>query len=723
MISASDAYRAAVSADTRRTVVKVETDVTDPDLKYNDFSGVEESVISAHEQTLKNSYDISRYATLERNYWILDGSYEIYTDEYTQRTNKDKIGFVSNAICSEQGAVSPSQTIEIVFTYSGLLQAAEIMFSEDISDGVPSDFTVDIWAGTLKVYSWSEIDNKAATTQRDGFEVYNPDKIVITIRKWSIPSRRTRLRYILPGLHLVWSGDDIASLTVEQNTDPSCTTLPYGTARLSIDNSGKTFEPRNKTGYFRSIQARQKVDISIGLYINGEIDYKKIGSYYQKAGGWSTSDNGLSIEWELVDIIGLLGDREYNLSQQEKLPKTLSGWAESIVKHLGGNFTDRYEVDNDYEEYPITISKRQALEGLSIADLIRFIALESGTWPRADAETGYLTFEPLWEQGVRMSLHNMANYPRMYENEDVAQISVTKPELVDKYTMKYFEEEKNIFGGTNLASSKSVNIESPFIQSDEDVYKIFTWVLSQYGGNAFDVKWRGDPTAETGDVVTLELDESNAITARIVEQSFNYSTGVLADCSAKLIQPQGYWSYANGKKFTSDAVFTVPEGVNVIKIIVVGGGTGGNQGGAGDFEEDGADGRDGAGGKVYASEMNVVPGTRYNIQIGAGSESWREKPGESYFGEISSEIGKNYTPSYTDILSGSAFGRTGVKNPIDGTGDGGKGGKGGKKGEMHTGKKKDDYGFVEEITVIDVTPTEGTKGSHGASGCVVVYWN
>ena len=116
MISASDAYRTAVMADTRRTVVKVETDVTDPDLKYNDFSGVEESIISVHEQTLKNSHDISRYATLERNYWILDGSYDIYTDEYKQRTNKDKIGFVSNAICSEQGAVSPSQIIEIEFT-------------------------------------------------------------------------------------------------------------------------------------------------------------------------------------------------------------------------------------------------------------------------------------------------------------------------------------------------------------------------------------------------------------------------------------------------------------------------------------------------------------------------------------------------------------------------------------------------------------------------------
>ena len=198
---------------------------------------------------------------------------------------------------------------------------------------------------------------------------------------------------------------------------------------------------------------------------------------------------------------------------------------------------------------------------------------------------------------------------------------------------------------------------------------------------------------------------------------------MLANCKAKLIQPQGYWIYTKGEKFTEDSVFTVPDNVRVIKIIVVGGGTGGNPGGDGDFEEDGREGRDGIGGKIVATEMNVVPGTSYAIRIGAGSESWRESPGASFFGDISSDGGKIYSPSYTDIISGSAYGRTGVRNPLPNTGDGGKGGKGGKKGEMHTGKKKDDYGFVEEITVVDVTPTKGTKGSPGASGCVVVYWN
>ena len=93
------------------------------------------------------------------------------------------------------------------------------------------------------------------------------------------------------------------------------------------------------------------------------------------------------------------------------------------------------------------------------------------------------------------------------------------------------------------------------------------------------------------------------------------------------------------------------------------------------------------------------------------------------FGALSSDQGKKYYPSYTDIRSGSAFGRFGVKNPLPNTGDGGKGGKGGKQGKMHMGKEKDDYGFVTEIEIVDEYPTPGERGSPGASGCVVVYWN
>lgn len=721
MISASDAYRAAVCADTRRTVVKVETDVTDPDILYLGVTGSEQAEISVQEQAFGNHDSISRYATLERNYWLLDGTMDLFDDNYERNTITDKVGCVSDAISRDDGAFQTAQELRFEFNYNGLLQIASLYFSDEPNDGVPDTFDVAVLAGGVEVYKWSSSGNKSQETQGKGFEAYDPDTIVLTVTKWSVPGRRIRLRQVLPGFRLIWSGDDIASLTVEHNTDPSCVTLPYGVAKLSVDNSGRAFEPRNKEGFFRSIQARQMVEIFIGLYVDGDIQYKRIGRYYQHSGGWSTSDNGLSIDWHLVDIIGLIEDRDFVIPAD--FPVTLSDYAAAVVAHLGRNFSDRYHVDPAYANISVTVPKRRALYDKKLGDIVRFLGLATGTWPRADAKTGALTFEPLWDQGARISLDNMNNYPIMSENEEVGTIIITKPEIIDPYTNEIIEEEKNVFGGTKLSASKSISIESPFISDDTDINRMYKQIISQCGGNAYDVTWRGDPTSECGDVVTLELDERNATSARLIEQSFDYSSGVLSNCKARLIQPSGYWAFANGVTLTEDCIFTVPESVSVIYIIVVGGGHAGRGGSPGDFEQDGEDGEDGYGGRVYSRGLNVYPGQTFGVTIGQGADIWTNSPTPSMFGPYSSNDGDFYNPSFTDIRAGAAYARKGVKNPLPNTGDGGKGGKGGKKGKMHTEKEKDDYGFVSEITIVDVSPTRGQPGSPGASGCVSIYWN
>lgn len=720
MINASDAYRVAVCADTRRTVVRVETDVTDPDARYVDTAGSAQAVISVPEQVWNNHDSLDPYATLERNYWLLDGSMDLFGDNGKRNSVYDKIGWVSDAICGNSGTFAAPQSMQMRFSYSGLLQFATIFFPDDVNNGVPADFTVSVMAGEIEVVRWSVQGSKETETFAEGFEAYNPDRIILRITKWSVPGRRARLRHILPGYRIVWSGDDIASLTIEQNTDPSCATMPYGTCKLSIDNSGRKFEPRNKEGFFRSIQARQMVEVWIGLYVGDRIDYKRAGRFYQHSGGWSTSDNGLSIDWDLVDIIGLLADRDFALKDQ--VPKTLDGWASAIVGQLGLNFADRYAIDADYRDRPVTVKWVSTLKEKKTGDLIRCLALATGTWARADAETGLLTFEPLWDQGVRMSLDNMLAYPTMMENEDVGTITIIKPEVIEGRGKTIIEEETAVFGGTNPAASKAISVESPFINEDTDTSEMHRWILLQCGGNAYDITWRGDPTAECGDVVTVELDESHATSARLIEQTFDFSDGVMSKCKARLIQPAGYWAYAHGTVITEAGHFVVPDGVSAIFVIIVGGGYSGTNGSSGDYEEDGEDGQDGWGGNVNYVSLNVFPGQSFAVEIGRGGEDVWTPPTPSRFGRLSSEDGKRYVPSFTDIKSGSAYARSGVRHAQPNTGDGGKGGRGGKKGESHTGKVKDDYGFVEEITVVDRAPTAGTKGTPGASGCVAVYW-
>lgn len=717
MIETSEAYRAAVMADTRRCAVRVETDVADPDIVYTGLEGPDQAAVSVPSQTVRSHTDLTRYATLERNLWVLDGKAELFRDDWSRQRPGDKIGFVSEAVSGTDGSFSAPMVLTLTMEHPSLLQAASVVFSADAVYGLPTQLTVEVWANGLLVYGWSLTDNtEAEIVSPEIFEAYQPEKIVVTVYKWSLAGRRLRLRQILPGTRLTWTGDDITDLTAKLEGDPSCVSLPYGTASLGIDNSGRVFEPRNKDGFFKSIQARQQVEIFVGVQVPGgdapAYEYHPIGKYYQHSGGWSTSDNGLSLEWSLVDIIGLVADREWG--QPAPWPKTLNDWVGSIVAALGISFVDRYAVDEAYRDLRIGPAKKTDLEGIKCGDLLRYLGQATGTWPRADQETGDLVMEPLWDQGVRMSLDNMPVYPTISENDDIGEITIT---LADA------EETKLALSGTNPAASRSISVNNPFLTTEEQALTVWQQIVTQYGGNAFDATWRGDPSAEIGDVVTLELDEHSAASARLVEQTFDFSSGVLAGCKAALIQPIGIRQYENQVQLTESGSWTVPEDVYVIHVVLVSGGDGGYKGDPGSYDEAGDDGEDGAGGKVLARGLNVLPGQVMLVTIGAGGAANGGKGGVTTFGPLSAEDGRAYTPSYTDIASGRAFGRIGVKLPRPGSGDGGKGGKGGAKGQRHEGKSKDDHGFVTETWVVDVRPGKGENGSPGASGCVMIYWD
>lgn len=58
--------------------------------------------------------------------------------------------------------------------------------------------------------------------------------------------------------------------------------------------------------------------------------------YYQYGDGWKTSNNDMSIDWSLVDIVGLVAERTY--LPPTTLPTTLEGWISSVVSQLGDNF-------------------------------------------------------------------------------------------------------------------------------------------------------------------------------------------------------------------------------------------------------------------------------------------------------------------------------------------------------------------------------------------------
>lgn len=701
MIDCSPAYQAAIVGDSRRMYIRAVIDLISPDIVYGEASAQTSGKYSKPAQLHDKVMQADRRATLERNRWLLDGSYSVYPDDPAELTSE--VGYQSAALSGDDGSFAVSQFVQMHFSGVDVLQAISVYFPDAVSDGVPRDFVVRIRAEDGEVYYTQTFeDNTAASVSLSGFTVYSPASIEVNVSAWSLPHRRMRVMEIIPGIYETWTKRMISDLDVRQQVNFACTALPYGTATLTIDNHDRRFEPRNKAGVFASITDRQAIPILIGPKLpDGSVEYKQVGVFYQYSGGWKTGENRLTITWDLVDIVGLLADRDYVIP--DTLPTTLSGWLANLVSQLGVNFTGRYRVNAAYADAPVAVRQASDLDGKKCGEVLRYACMAAGCFPFADAATGDLSAEPLWSGGNRVTLDNLPQYPVMKANNDLGYV---------QFTLNDGAGTVFRVGGNSSASSETLSISNPFIQTKEAALTAAKNILACYGGNQIEISGRGDPASECGDVDSIQLDESQATSARRMSQTISFSDGVMQNLPAVFLQADGAYLFNSRVYLTGEGTWTAPSGVTQLFVILVGGGDGGEDGTAGTMEEDGKTGAAGQGGYVYAATIGINDGQSFTYACGEGGAANGGNGTATTFGTRTSASGRRYN-GYTDIRSGDVYARDGVKAPLAGSGDGGNGGKAGRRGRTRTGANGE---------TITVKPTPGGPGVAGVSGCIVIWY-
>lgn len=225
--------------------------------------------------------------------------------------------------------------------------------------------------------------------------------------------------------------------------------------------------------------------------------------------------------------------------------------------------------------------------------------------------------------------------------------------------------------------------------------------------------------------------DAKMVSACIASMNVNMSQVLKAD--AELLvdyippQPGSTQYYDTSEVITQSGTWTVPEGVTSVRVILIGGGSGGTSGESGGdgiaptlitvtsgslvgrrypYGLPGAGGQGGPGGdggKVYESPLSVTPGQVINVTIGAGGKGGGPGNlvpggvgGDTTFGELSSASGEVSETGYKDIFSGHIYAK---KSTVNGT-SGGRG----------TGANEDssDSYVVEGETVNGYVP--GTEG-------------
>ncbi len=746
-MEATQAYREAIVGSPRRIELSAVVDISDPDKKYLPVTASPETAWSRKEQLHNYIIDApDRYATLERGRWLGDGSFDLFPDDYSV---PNEVGYASEILSGSSGAFS-EVFVQLNFANVRILQACSIIFDGDPADGVPADFTVEVWSNDQMYLSREFAGNTDTSVLLKDFTIYDPTAIRLIVTRWSLPSRRARLVEMLAGYFERWSPDDFAAFSATLQGQFSCLGLPYGSVSLSMDNKDRRFEPRRKDSIFQSIEERQGVDIYLGCGTDRGMERKKLGVFYQAGDGWKTSSNEVTMSWYLVDIVGLISGRTFIVPGA--LPTTLGGWLKALVSQLGDNFANGWHADPAYVNTPVTANSREDVTGKKCGDILRWACMAAGVWPRARQEDGKLTAEPLWNQGNKITLDNLERYPTMKANESLAALifQLAVIETVENPNTGEMESQRVqrefVVSGNSTTSEKTVTIINPFLHTEAQALAAARLILSQYGGNMLETTGRGDPAGEIGDVDTVWLDESSATTARRMSQTFQFQDGVLRGCRSTLLQADGSYLWTEFDVIRVSGKWTAPPGVHQLRIVLGRGGQGGGPGGPGWIGRTGnlgdsmgsgygEDGVDGQGGEIWYGVIDCNEGQEFDVILGYGGSPGSTVGqagglgGHTTFGVYSSEEGQRYPNGYTDIASGNAFSRPGVPSPLPGTGDGGKGGKGGEPGEGYlrtytytpNGAASTVVNTKTEL-VVTKQPGPGQPGARGATGFALVAW-
>ena len=715
MTPTTDKYKAAIVGTFRRLTIGLIFDLIDPDIIYSDCTSSKLTKYSDVNKLKDKKFEHGgKFVTLEKNRWLLDGTWDLLPQDEKQATDSMKDPTSKN-LCDDDGVFSNKPWMQINFQNVDILQAYSVYFNLNDTDGIPEEFTVDVYSGEDIIFTKVYTENESDIISEQGFTVIDPTAIRVTVSKWGLGSRRMRAVEIVPGIYEDWTEDDLAELSITREISISNLTFPYDTCDLKMNNITRRFEPRNKSGVFKSIAERQELPLKIGVELeDGSVEQVNFGSFYQRNKGWTTSNNSIGMSWYLVDIRGLLANKNYRA--QDTLPNTLQKWFESVLGQIGEKFASRFVIDESFDKSTQLTCSKDEVDNKKCGDILRYIAMAVGGFITTDYSTGFLKLAKLQTVATsEITLDNMHSYPEMQANDEVSSI-----------TFRLSGDSYFTVSGTLTASENTINVDNPFIRTQEKAIAASRLILQSYGGNLFSVEGRGDPSVEMGDIQNIFLANDTSMNGRIYKEELKFENYVVSKVPCEYIQADGSFLWEGCDIITKSGKYTAPAGKNQLRIILVQGGDGGYDGGDGTINNPlfgtsgsrGADGENGLGGKVFVQVIDINPGQEFDVHIGEGGSPNGGKGEETTFGKYSSANGQRYN-GFADIQTGDVYGRDGVDAQPN-TGDGGKGGAGGSPGYNEPTYGPD--GELNGWTTIS-RPTPGEPGKPGGSGIAIVYYD
>lgn len=558
--------------------LKVKFNIVDPETNP-DLSSNSEEIFSDSDNIKETTIPQSKnYATLEKNFWLLNDSQPIYGSEELEQTYVSSYMSDKNCLFSDKACIT--LTSSVYLTTLGLT-----MVFDSIDKNYAKKLKVKAYRDSTMImdkdYTLSSYSDRLIFA--DNEELVRWNKIEIYFIESSLPYRRIRVNQLLFGIMETYTDENLISAESKEKTTMINSELPTHTFKFTIDNMNKLFNPDNPQGWYRYILQQQPISYEWGYQL----------------------DDG-TIEWILGGKMLLTGSVEVGENQVSFSTTSLINYLTKVYKKGVYNSSGRslYDLAVDVlEDSNIDSSQYNLWSGLkSIKTDAPLPKLEARQLLQIIATTGncilftnrenviniqpfnyvlnpdgmsydFITSNPVVK--VQSELHNTIIYINHYSKEDNVS-ELFKNESLEITGTKTIEIEYDlatdisatITGGTIVSAnyygryamlkitntgedtislkvsgkkinnsqtidSKQFNDDGENIEYKNDLItqmvessketKLKDFIGNWYNNrNIYSFENRGDIVKDTREIIPIETDFSNSLIGYLVENNINY---------------------------------------------------------------------------------------------------------------------------------------------------------------------------------------------------------
>lgn len=407
----------------RFTTCKVELDLFDTTAVEDSKLAVDNVQPFADIENIRQKNSITKVATLESDYFLLDGSCSFYDDIVNSQSVEvpSNEGYMSNVFNSEIIAEFSKNHSSVGLTihfWEMVPKQIEVIFYKDnsIIDHATFNPTIadcDKTSGDVIEYAYfCDID------------VENYDKVKITLTS---DDRFIRINYLEYGIKLEYGESEtkkLKSCKVTEEADSLSTELSVNQSTVEIIDMEDLFKVTNPNSYYKYLQKRQVFKIT------ETIDDKEvfIASHYLKE--WNQTKVH-SATFTLQDILGIMSDT------------TFGG---NIYKEVtAGEIFDEIFNDFGYADYDIEEEVRNTilsgyLQTMSHREALQQVAFACGACVTTSRITGIKIFKPEY---VNVGYINLDR--KLLSNSETTQEDLVTSVRVTAHNYKLSSEAKEVY--------------------------------------------------------------------------------------------------------------------------------------------------------------------------------------------------------------------------------------------------------------------------------------